>query len=227
MDDEGGADRATVARFVIVVAALAGIFSAAALATTSTFRIDGGSARATMLTADEGRIRNGALTLSDDDDGSALFRAGELLPGHPVTACTKIVYTGEVVPANIKFHASSEGALAGYLDVTVEVGTGGSFGECAGFVPTATIYQGTLDELASTHSDWASGLATFTAEDSPTTRTVRFIVDVQSDDAAQGTTTSAGFRWATRGVDEYATVGLDPRGDQVTLADGDGHGLEL
>lgn len=221
------ADASALARFALVVVGLAAIFATAAVATVSLSRPSTPGAGSALLTADDGAIRNGALTLTDDDHDSTLFRPGELLPGHPVSACTKIVYAGELTPTGVTFHAAVDGPLAPFLDVSIEVGTGGSFGDCLGFVPAATIYRGTLAELAEAHSDRSSGLSTFTAVESPSSRTVRFVVEVQSDDAAQGAGASADFTWGTRRIDEHPAVLLDARRDQVPLPDRDRDGLEL
>lgn len=87
------------------------------------------------------------------------------------------------------------GALAPYLDTTIEIGTGGSFGDCTGFTPTSTLYTGTLDNYSTTHTSWATGLAAFTAAVNPTAQTFRFTVDVQNDPAAQSLTANADFTW--------------------------------
>ena len=86
----------------------------------------------------------------------------------------------------------------GTLDTTIEIGTGGSFGDCTGFTPTATLFNNTLENFAATHTDWASGLATFTAAANPTSRTFRITVEVQDNPLAQGSTSTADFVFETQ-----------------------------
>jgi hypothetical protein len=138
---------------------------------------------------------SGSVVITDDDTGSALFTASAMTPGSPVVDCITLTYSGTLTPADIRMYATSSGALAPYLDTTVEVGTGGSFGNCTGFTPSSTIYAGTLSNLSTTHTNWATGLATFTAATNPTSQTLRFTVDVQNVTAAQGQSASADFTW--------------------------------
>ena len=135
----------------------------------------------------------GSVVLTDDDTGSALFTAAAVTPGVAVIECITVTYSGTLVPADIRMYGTSAGVLAPYLDATIEVGTGGSFGSCAGFVPTSTIYAGTLANFSGTHTGWATGLATFTAATNPASRTLRFTVDVQNVPAAQSQTGSVDF----------------------------------
>lgn len=135
----------------------------------------------------------GSVVISDDDGGSAMFTAAAVTPGTPVVECITVTYSGTLVPADIRMYGTSAGALAPFLDTTIEVGTGGSFGNCAGFVPSSTIYNSTLSTFSGTHTNWATGLAVFTAAANPTSATLRFTVDVQDVPAAQSQTGSADF----------------------------------
>ncbi len=135
----------------------------------------------------------GSVILTDDDAGSALFTASGMSPGVPEVACIELTYAGTIVPAPIRLHGSTTGTLPQYLDTTIEVGTGGAFGNCVGFTPTSTIFTGTLDALATTHTDFASGLNLFTAAANPTVRTIRITLDVQNVPAAQDQTATADF----------------------------------
>lgn len=138
------------------------------------------------------------LELTDDDAGNAMFTATGLVPGASVQSCIAVTYSGDETPAPVRVHGTSSGPLATYLDLRVEVGTGGSASSCSGFTPSSTLYDGTLDGFTSTHSDWASGRAAFTANATPTTRTFRFTAVVQDTDDAQGLSAQADFTWETR-----------------------------
>lgn len=135
----------------------------------------------------------GSVVITDDDTGTALFTASAVTPGVPVIECITLTYSGTLVPADIRMYGTSAGALAPFLDATVDIGTGGGYGNCAGFTFGSNIYTGTLTNFSTTHTNWASGLATFTAPVNPTNQTLRFTVDVQNVPAAQSQTASADF----------------------------------
>lgn len=137
----------------------------------------------------------GSVVITDDDAGSSMFTASGMTPGTPEIECITLTYSGTLTPANVRMYGTSSGTLAGYLNTTIEIGTGGSFGNCGVFTPTSTIYSGTLSNFSSTHVNWATGLATFTAAANPTSQTLRFTVDVQNNPAAQGQSASADFTW--------------------------------
>ena len=136
---------------------------------------------------------SGSVVITDDDSGTALFTASAMSPGNPVVDCIEVTYAGTLTPADVRMYGTSSGALAPFLDTTIEIGTGGVFGNCAGFTPTSTLYTGTLDNYSTTHTNWATGLAAFTAAANPTVRTFRFTVDVQNNPAAQGLSATAAF----------------------------------
>lgn len=135
----------------------------------------------------------GTVVLTDDDTGTAMFTATNMSPGSPVVECIAVTYSGDQLPAPVRLYGSTTGTLDTYLNTTIEVGTGGSFGDCTGFTPTSTLFNNTLANFAATHTDWASGLATFTAAANPTSRTFRFTIEVQDNPAAQGDTATADF----------------------------------
>ena len=140
----------------------------------------------------------GKLNLTDDDNGTAMFNATGMVPGASVVSCIAVTYSGDVTPAPVKLYGTGTGALASLLDLKVEVGTGGSASSCAGFTPTSTLYDGTLSGFAAGSTNWSNGLAAFTANATPTTRTFRFTATVQDTDTAQGKSANAAFTWETR-----------------------------
>lgn len=135
----------------------------------------------------------GTVVLTDDDSDTAMFSAVDMTPGSPVVRCIALTYSGTNTPATIRSYGTSTGSLPTYLDTTIEVGTGGAFGSCSGFTPASTIYNGTLANFSATHTNWSTGLATYTAAVNPTTRTLRFTLDVQDNPAAQGQSATAAF----------------------------------
>ena len=137
----------------------------------------------------------GSVILTDDDSDTALFNATALSPGVPVTECIVVTYQGSLTPADVRLYATVAGGLAQYVDTTIEVGTGGSFGDCTGFAAGPTIFNDTLNNLP---VDWGTGLAVYTATGNPDARTLRFTVDVQNLPAAQSNSATADFTWEAR-----------------------------
>lgn len=139
---------------------------------------------------------SGTVVLTDDDGGAtALFTATGLTPGIPVEECIVVTYSGDLTPADIKIYGTAADTLAPYLDLTIETGTGGAFGNCGAFAPDAAIFTGTLQAFSDAHSDWSDGLASFTAAANPTPKTFRFTVEVQNVPLAQGKAATADFTW--------------------------------
>jgi hypothetical protein len=138
------------------------------------------------------------LALTDDDASTALFNATGMVPGASVTKCITVTYSGDYTPSPVKVYGTSSGALAPFLDTTIQIGTGGSNASCTGFTSSATLYSGTLSNFSATHTNWANGLAAWSATGTPQSRTFRFTVVVQDDDAAQGLNANAAFTWETQ-----------------------------
>ena len=142
---------------------------------------------------------SGRVDLADDDGGaSAMFTVSNLKPGDSAAKCITVTYSGSL-DASVKLFASApSGTLAPYLNLTVEQGSGGSFGDCTGFSPDASPkYTGTLAAFAGTHQNWGNGWGSFTptggAPDDD--KTYRFTYTLQDDDNAQGLSTGTTFTW--------------------------------
>ena len=142
----------------------------------------------------------GAIVLTDDDTGLAMFDAVDLLPGESAQRCIEIDYRGTELPAVVFLYGESGGTgLDEYLALTVEEGTGGTFADCAGFVPDSTPYSGTLAGFASAHPSPARGLPVWTVASSPQSRTFRFTATLIDDNDAQGLDATATFVWEVHG----------------------------
>lgn len=136
----------------------------------------------------------GTVVISDDDSGAAMFNATALKPGDTASRCIEVTYTGSLA-ASVKLYASASGTLGSYLDLTVQQGTGGTSGSCAGFTADSTLYTGTLAGFASSASNYGSGVGTFAPTASGQKKSYRITYTVQDNNAAQGTTASATFTW--------------------------------
>jgi hypothetical protein len=142
------------------------------------------------------------VDLSDDAAGTAMFPDEQgLAPGTPVERCIQVAYKGNIDPrAVLLYAAGSSGALAPYLQLTVEMGaaTGASFGSCAGFTADRVLYTGTLAGFTSAHADYSSGLPTWDPTGTGESRSFRFRLSVVDDPAASGISATFGFTWEVR-----------------------------
>jgi hypothetical protein len=138
----------------------------------------------------------GTVTLTDDDAGSAMFNATNMKPLDTVVQCITVTYSGSITPAAVRLYAGVGGTGAdAYLDLTVEDGTGGSFGSCNGFSASSTLFSGTLNGFAAAHTNWANGLADWSPATTPSSHTLRFTATLQDNNAAQNLTATAVFTW--------------------------------
>jgi hypothetical protein len=110
-----------------------------------------------------------------------------------------VTYTGVTPSQPVRLYRSAAVTGTGldqYLDLTIEVGTGGGFGTCTGFTPTGTISTGTLQAFMTARTDFSTGLSTtWTPSGSPQTRVFRFTLSVQDTNAAQAKNANFGFTW--------------------------------
>jgi hypothetical protein len=186
----------------IVVAVLAGVALAATLVLRTTDA---------LFTATTDNPSNswatGTVVLSDDDGGvTALFNSGtdgSLTGGQVLTRCVVVRYDGTLTSGiSVKLHGTAAGALAPYLDLTIDQGSGGGgVGSCTGFsLSTAGVYTGTLDGFATaTAAGFTAGVGTWAPASNGATMSYRFTITVQSVAGAQGKSASGGFTWEARG----------------------------
>ena len=146
----------------------------------------------------------GSVALTDDDGGTALFSATNLKPGSTDAKCITVTSTG-TLPSTVKLYgtgATSTKDLAANTTLTVEQGTGGSFGSCTGFTPATTggtLYNASLASFATTHSNYANATGGWVTAGGTTaeTRTYRisYTVSPTLANTSQGASASLGFTW--------------------------------
>ncbi|HYY12347.1 MAG TPA: beta-propeller fold lactonase family protein [Kineosporiaceae bacterium] len=154
----------------------------------------------TQATTSSVSLTAGTVSISDDTPGGVLLSAGDLLPGGVLTQCVDVTYTGSA-PSQVRLYATgATGALGRELDLRVELGAGGDHTACTGFVPATTVYWGSVADLVTTRTDWASGLAAFDPGPGPVHRTYRFTFTLRPDvpASAQGAVAAATYRWEAR-----------------------------
>lgn len=145
-------------------------------------------------------VSTGTLTLTDDDSAVRMFTATGLRPGASATRCIAVAAAGS--PATVRLYGtgrSSTNGLAGQLDLTIAVGTGGSSGDCAGFRPSATAYTGTLAAFPT--DSWAAGVGSWTnPAAAPATRVyqIGYTLRANAPASTQNGTATLGFVWEAR-----------------------------
>lgn len=153
----------------------------------------GSSAAFTAKTQNVGNNwATGSVSLSDDDQGSALFTVANVVPGQEGTKCIKVTSTASV-PGIVRLYQSrvAMDGLEQYIVGTLQKGTGGTFGGgCGGFVadPGDTVYP----SQAFVTSDTPQSFAQAAASD----------LDWNTTGNAQGETKTYKFYW------KFDTTGL-------------------
>jgi hypothetical protein len=145
----------------------------------------------------------GAVTLSDDDAGTALFTATGLEPGSAGSRCIVVTSTG-TVPAVVRLYVAgrtSTRSLTAAINLTVVAGTGGSASTCNGFTPSTSVYRGTLAGFpASYGAGVLSWPTTGTAGGESRTYQLTWSVPANAATTSQGGSASAAFTWEAQSV---------------------------
>ncbi|MDO9354210.1 MAG: hypothetical protein Q7T55_10970, partial [Solirubrobacteraceae bacterium] len=170
------------------------------------------SAYTSVAGNEDNRFTAGTIKLTDNDAGNALFEVNGFTPGDSFIRCIRVGYesTGGV-RSDVKLYGASGGdGLADYLDVRVRRGTMpavGTSGDCTGFTPDATDYNGDGDgvivdsALSIFPADYASGIADPVAEwDDGDAAVYEITLTVQNDNAAQGLSATQDFSFEARNL---------------------------
>jgi hypothetical protein len=140
------------------------------------------------------------LFLTDDAAGTAMFTDDRgLAPGVPEQRCIRVTVDGDDPAGPVSLYAADvQGSLAPFLDLVVETGPGGAFGDCSGFVPDSVLYDGTLADFGAGHGAFGSGLTAWEPAAPGESRSFRFTVAVRDVPEAEGLAAGFGFTWETR-----------------------------
>ncbi|MDQ1135579.1 putative ribosomally synthesized peptide with SipW-like signal peptide [Microbacterium sp. SORGH_AS 1204] len=182
-------------RITTAIALPAAVIAAGVLVSTSSY-----AAFSDTTANEQNTWRAGSVDLADDATGRALFTVPNAKPGDGGVNCIAVTSTGSLA-SQVRLYAGdpqSTASLADHLVLTVEQGTGGGYGSCAGFTAEKTVFDGRLAGFGAAHSSFATGLATW----SPTgaaaeTRTFRLTWKLVDDapNSVQGGTASTSFVW--------------------------------
>ena len=112
----------------------------------------------------------GNVVLTDDDLGSAAFTVENIVPGQTGQRCI-VVTSQSNVPGEVRAYTQNLITARGMEDrifFDLEQGTGGSFNDCTGFIPTANnVPELPLSTLASVNRDFATGGAAWQTAGTP------------------------------------------------------------
>ncbi|MCH8990177.1 MAG: hypothetical protein IIA44_00265 [Acidobacteria bacterium] len=138
----------------------------------------------------------GTVILKDNDLGVAMFTVTGMKPLDVVENCIVVTYEGTLLPADVVLYGVSGGSgLDAYLDLVIDEGTGAAFGNCSSFSFTSNIFTGTLTSFAATHTNFGDGAGIWSPSANPESKTYRFTVTLQDDNAAQTLDATATFTW--------------------------------
>ena len=143
----------------------------------------------------------GDVVLFDNDADAAMFSVADMKPNDTVESCILVTYDGSITPADVTLYVApgdlGGSGLAGYLDLTVERGSGAAaFGDCTGFTSAETVTTGgTLAAFAAASTDFASGAGTWAPAAQGEAQWYRFVVTLQDDNAAQGLDATVDLTW--------------------------------
>ena len=126
-----------------------------------------------------------------------------MAPGDSVTDCIEVTYEGSIAdPAAVKLYSggyTDSGDFADYLNVTIEEGTDGEFGDGSSFNSEYTIETGgTLAAFGTAHTSYTNGAGAWDPVGTPESKTYRFAVelDATTPDEEQGeSVTALAFTW--------------------------------
>lgn len=144
----------------------------------------------------------GTVDLVGEGPGPALFNASALSPNQTLVNCIVIYHDTARNPGVMRMYSggfTDSGNLADYLNLTIEEGSGGSSGNCEGFVAQHTIAVGTLTDFNTNHTNYTTG-AGFSSVATPHSMTYRITVtlDAATPNAQQGEKlTALAFIWET------------------------------
>jgi len=148
--------------------------------------------------ASETAARKSPVEVTRDGGEAPMFDMPAMAPGRTIENCIVVTYGGTMRSVQVSLFGSVLGnGLADYLDLEIEVGAGGSFGDCDGFIASDTLFAGTLSDFGRSHANFADGLQ-WSPTEPGVALTYRFTATLQNDNAAQGKHASVSVIWETR-----------------------------
>ena len=146
----------------------------------------------------------GTVYLVDNDAGAAMFNVSNSKPGTNYTSCITVTYLGSLSSSVTLYGGGFGGALAPYLNVKVEDGSGAAgFGNCTGFTPANVLYNGAASGFATTYAGGYATGGTWATNDAHDYRVTITVADNNSANGKSGGALAANafsFTWEARNV---------------------------
>lgn len=140
-----------------------------------------------------GAQRQASVSIFDDDAALAMFPGLTMAPGHEYAQCLLVGAEPGSAQDTVQFGTSGViGDLAEHLQLSVEVGTGGRFGDCSGFAGSS-IFSGSLTDLAAAGQGY--GVATGWSPAEAAASAFRITVWLDSGMSQQGLQAEGAFVW--------------------------------
>lgn len=161
-----------------------------------------------VLQVQSAEAATATASLFDDDGGAVLFDGAQpLVPGRQQTACLAVGTSAPPPESTVSVLATDlAGNLIDHLRLRVEIGSGGTFGDCGGFVG-ADVFDGPIADLAV-----SEGVDTGWRPSSDDVRTFRFTASV--DDAGAEAGALGRLVWVLKSSEDPGSEpGPDPTDD--------------
>ncbi len=157
----------------------------------------------TSTTTNSGNVFSaGTVVIGDNSSGGVIYNFTGQKPGVAQTGCIKVTYTGSL-PATVSLYtASSSGTLGQYVTLTIDKVTYSSaptFPSCGSPSSSTQIFSGTLSGFTTSDTNFATGVQAFPASQTQWNQNdslyYRFTLTLQSNNSAQGLSSTTGFTW--------------------------------
>lgn len=144
---------------------------------------------------------NTGSVVLNNDASSAMFTGTNQQMGATGTQCIKVTSTGNLA-TTVKLYStafSNTNSLGSHINLTINMGTGGSNASCTGFSGSA-VYTGTLAGFNTAYPGaYASGLTTWSPTGSGSESKVFQFVWSYDSTAPQSSTATDTFTWEAQG----------------------------
>ncbi|MFC9424119.1 hypothetical protein [Streptomyces sp. NPDC056987] len=146
---------------------------------------------------------SGSLGLANDST-VPMFRVDNMRPGDTGANCIRIK-SNAGFPTALKLYGNSPNwpsNFQSFINLHIEVGSGGASGNCKGFTAHRTAFNGTLDEFMALYTDYRTGLGPWTLAGKPLSSLGFRVAWKFSPSAPNGSqsvaTNEAAFTWEAR-----------------------------
>jgi hypothetical protein len=145
----------------------------------------------------------GSVMLSDDDTGLAMFNVQNVVPDQTGSRCI-VVTASPTVPSTVKTYVQGLDAagLEDNIFVTMQQGTGGSFGTCEGFEATGESVPSMPLAEAAAYNSFGNGVLPWSLSPGTFSKTYKISwtfdtlnLDQVGIDALQGKAASMNIEW--------------------------------